>query len=263
MAIALGSAAATLATPLGVELPRYAAMLLASPIRQSISEWEPTSAASGAFLLGALPLLLALTSFGARAPLRDRIVAGTFIVALFGAVRNVPVFAIAVTPIVLGAVPPRLPDPRAGLSRAVFVMSTAAALLLAILAWRASPSIDPMPTDQARALLATASAPRVFCEDFAWCSLFLGTPGKARVFLDGRCDPYPAAVWRDYRTVLDGNERWSTVLAAHRVDAVLVRRDGALDSLLAGRTAWRAIAADRHTRLYLRSPAQPANVRPS
>jgi hypothetical protein len=121
------------------------------------------------------------------------------------------------------------------------------------LSWQRVPAAaSALPLGTARALLAQAHVPpRVFCEDFAWCSLFLNEP--ARFFMDGRCDPYPAPVWRDYREVIDGNRRWAAILDRERIDAVLVRRNGALDSLLAERRGtWRRIASDRVSGLYVR-----------
>ncbi len=71
--------------------------------------------------------------------------------------------------------------------------------------------------------------------------------------MDGRCDPYPAAMWRDYREVMDGNRNWAAIIERERIDAILVRRDGALDSLLAERPGtWRRIASDRLARLYVK-----------
>jgi hypothetical protein len=132
--------------------------------------------------------------------------------------------------------------------------------LMTALSWQRVPSAaSTLPLGTARALLAQAHVPpRVFCEDFAWCSLFLDEP--ARFFMDGRCDPYPAPVWRDYREVIDGNRRWAAILDRERIDAVLVRRNGALDSLLAERHGtWRRIAADGVSGLYVR-PAVVASA---
>jgi hypothetical protein len=259
--LAAACAAATLATPLGWDLPRYALMLVTSPIRHSISEWGATSITSVAFVLGGLPLLLALAAFGVRASLRDRVVAAAFVILLFTAVRNVPVFALAAAPIALAALPfgraPRRVPVRPARALAwttvgaVFVCAVA----LATIVWRGAPARDSaLPVGPARALLAAArTPPRVYCEDFAWCSLFLGDGVPARLFIDGRCDPYPVAVWNEYRNVLDGNRGWAQILDRRRIDAVLVRRDGALDSLLAERGAvWRSIAVDAHARLYVR-----------
>jgi hypothetical protein len=71
--------------------------------------------------------------------------------------------------------------------------------------------------------------------------------------MDGRADPYPPAVWQDYRDVIDGRSDGASILRRYRVNAVMVRRDSALDSLLAARsTAWRSVAADREARLYVK-----------
>nr|MDQ6943784.1 hypothetical protein [Candidatus Eremiobacteraeota bacterium] len=131
----------------------------------------------------------------------------------------------------------------------------ACAAMLAMVAWRGAPAAgSALPAGPVRTLLAQArSQPRVFCEDFAWCSLFLSEPGAVQFYMDGRCDPYPAPMWRDYREVMDGNRRWALILRRERIDAILVRRDGALDSLLAERPGeWRKIASDRLARLYVK-----------
>ena len=261
--LAAACGAATVATPLGIDLWRYAAELLTSPIRHSISEWGATSMSSVAFAIGALPLVLMLAAFGVRASLRDRLLAVAFTLLLFVAVRNVAVFAVAVAPIAFAALPARVRPATATPAgrRAAWVTLVAVACCgatIAGLTWRGAPAFAaPLPQDTAQALLAQPGAPpRVFCEDFAWCSVFLGKP--VRFFMDGRCDPYPARVWRDYREVIDGNRRWAAILDRDRIDAVLVRRNGALESLLAERRGvWRRIIADRVSVLYVR-PSAPA-----
>lgn len=270
--LAAGCGAATLATPLGIDLARYAVELSTSPIRQSISEWGATSMSSFAFAAGALPLVLLLVVFGVRAPLRDRLLAVAFTVLLFSAVRNVAVFAIVAAPIAFAAATSRggasnravrAPAPSArAFAWATLVAVTFCGVSLTALTWRDAPAYaDALPHGTARALLAEAhGTPRVFCEDFAWCSLFLDEP--VRFFMDGRCDPYPAPLWREYREVIDGNARWAAILDRERIDAVLVRRGGALDSLLAERRGgWRRVASDRVSGLYVR-PALLAAARP-
>jgi hypothetical protein len=259
-ALASACGAATLATPLGMDLPRYAVALLMSPIRSMIGEWTATSVASPAFVLGALPLVLVLVAFGSGTSARDRLVTVAFGVLLFTAVRNIPVFAFAVAPIACAALPRGRTDtqtaPRARAPAwTTFGAATVAAALLVVLPWRTvSAQVSPLPFGPARTLLARAHAPpRVFCEDFAWCSIFLLERKPARFFMDGRCDPYPPAVWREYRKVVQGDPGWETILDDDRVDAVLVHRDGALDRLLSERAArWRDVATDAHTRLYVR-----------
>ncbi len=257
--VAAGCGAATLATPLGFDLVRYAGALLTSPIRASIDEWSATSISNAGFLAGALPLLLILAAFGVRASLRDRLVAFVFALLLFSAVRNVPVFALVAAPIAFAA----LPRARTGVVTAGTAARSAAWVTLAVVAccgvgiavlsWRAAPPAgEAMPLGTAHVLLAqTRTPPRVFCENFAWCSLFLSEP--VTFYMDGRCDPYPAPLWRDYRDVVRGNRRWAAILDRERIDAVLAHRDGALDSLLAERRGeWRRIASDPVADLYVR-----------
>jgi hypothetical protein len=84
--------------------------------------------------------------------------------------------------------------------------------------------------------------------------MFLRDDPSATVFIDGRADPYPVNVWREYRAVVDGRNAWASILAAHRVDAVLVRRDSALDSLLADNPRlWASVGEEQRARLYVRS----------
>jgi hypothetical protein len=263
--------AATLATPLGLDLPRYAASMLSSPLRDVVSEWHATSVTSTAFVLGALPLVLVLIAFGVRTSWRDRLVAVSFGLLLFGAVRNVPVFAFTVAPIACAALPRASRSaaedaPARAAAWVTFGATALAAAVLVALPWRtASAQTSPLPFGPARTLLARAhTPPRVFCEDFAWCSIFLLEPQPARFFMDGRCDPYPAAVWREYREVLDANPDWAVVLDRERVDAVLVRRNGVLDTLLAEHTrTWRSIASDAHARLYVRPALLVLELPPS
>jgi hypothetical protein len=226
-----------------------------------VTEWRATSITSPAFALGALPLLLILAAFGVRTSLRDRLVAAAFTVVLFTAVRNVPVFALVVAPIAAAALASGrardgAPPQRASVAAWATVGAIAVSfVVLAGSAWRSAPPAESLlPTGPVRTLLAQArTQPRVFCEDFAWCTLFLLEPGAARVYMDGRCDPYPAPMWRDYRELLGGRPRWAAILERERVDAVLVQRDGALDSLLAERPrTWRRIASDGLTRLYVK-----------
>lgn len=259
-AVGAASALATLCTPLGLALPRYVAMLLSSPIRAAIAEWGATSIGAVAFTAGALPLLLMLVAFGVRSPVRDRIVAVVFTVFLFAAVRNVPIFAFAIAPIALAALPcgPSRPADAFFARIAAWitvVAAVAAAAVIAALTWNAASGAAAMLPDRTRAvlLLRARSEPRVFCEDFAWCSIFLGRQPSATVFMDGRGDPYPLAVWNAYLRVLHGNVGWDAVLARYRVDAVLVRPDGALESLLRTQPRlWRMIASDAVSRLYVR-----------
>ncbi len=253
-------AAAVFATPLGPRLPAYALGLLNSPIRHSIEEWRPTNFGDFAFAAGAFPLLLLLAVNVTRLSLRDRLLVACFMTLLFTAVRNVPLFALAVAPLALASLP-RSSKPQ-NVSRGAAVLGWGTVALLAFMAvdaplsivHHAPPREQGLPIAPAHAVAATKGhAGRVFCEDFAWCSLFLNEAPGPRFFMDGRADPYPLNVWHDYLTVINGEVGWNKVLARWQVDAVLVKRDKALDALLAASPAcWRAATADDHVRLYLK-----------
>jgi hypothetical protein len=260
LSIALACVASVFATPLGADLPRYAVNLAMSPIRASIAEWAPTSANSFAFLAGALPLLLMLVIFAKELSVRDRLVAVVFVPALFFAVRNVPIFALTLAPVAFGSVPSLRRIARVSLVANACIAAALAATSIA--AWRMAPSMQSIPSAVAQSLVAnTRSRPRVFCEDFAWCSLFLSPASSARVFMDGRADPYPPALWREYRDVIDGRSDWASILDGDRINAVMVRRDSALDSLMAARApAWVPRAGDRQTRLYVKLMVRPRSV---
>jgi len=98
---------------------------------------------------------------------------------------------------------------------------------------------------------------RVLCADFAWCGLLVGNP-HARVFLDGRADPYPVKVWNDFIEIAKVGPAWRERLDAYRVDAIVVGRDGPLDQALVNDRGWRSAFADKRYRLWLR--AHPARV---
>jgi hypothetical protein len=201
-----------------------------------------------------------LVAFGVRSRVRDRIVAVVFTVFLFAAVRNVPIFTFAVAPIALAALPSKTRIAAAPLSARIagwltVAAAATAAVAIATLTWNAAPVAPAALPDQTRAalLLRARTQPRVLCEDFAWCGVFLGRTPRAAVFMDGRSDPYPVVVWNAYLIALHGNAGWDAVLARYRVNALLVRPDGALESLLRTQPRqWRMIAHDRVARLYVR-----------
>jgi hypothetical protein len=255
--LAAACAAAVCATPLGLELPRYTIALMGSPIRQWIDEWGHTDIGSAAFAVGALPLLLVFAVRGGRATVTDRIAIVAFAILLFSAVRNVPVFAIVVAPIAASVLGLSAPSARRTTSERIASMITVAAaavvvVSLPLLSLKSAAPSDPLPLGAATMLEATHRGSRVFCEDLAWCSVFLGDR-STRVFMDGRCDPYPLPVWRDYIAVIGGNPVWSAVLDRWRVDAILVRPAGALDALLiAEPDEWAYVGSDRRARVYVR-----------
>jgi hypothetical protein len=255
--LALGCAAAVCATPLGTTLPEYAFALMRSPIRDWIHEWHRTAFTDPAFALGTLPVMVLAVVAVRRASWRSLALAAPFGYLAFAAVRNVPLAAIACAPLAASALTALLPSlasfrPYAGraLAAAGFALVFAGASTVTALGARYAQ--DDRPLLAIHELTRLPGRHRLFCEDFAWCGLALDT-GTIGVFVDGRADPYPIEVWRQYDTVLHARAGWRPILRRYGVDAMLVRRDRALDRA-AQRGGWR-IVRDGPTRLLVAQKA--------
>jgi hypothetical protein len=72
------------------------------------------------------------------------------------------------------------------------------------------------------------------------------------VFVDGRADPFPPAVWADYDAIVHARPAWRAIVRRYRVDALLVYRGRSLDRA-ARAGGWR-IMRDGPVRLFVRAP---------
>lgn len=275
----LACAFATLATPLGVRLPQYAWMLSTSPIRADIGEWLSALAYPMVqFWFVAVPLVAALIAGCAfrRVPWSDRFLAAVLFGMAVMAVRNIPQLTLAVAPMCtallarrnarspfaaarelrsgLDALAKRIPAPvatfaiRGGVPAGAAVAALAIAAFAAALHAAAGGAFGPVgvPAYPSGALARLDDAPgshRVLCADFGWCSGVLADR-RVRVFLDGRCDPYPPSVWRDYETVVGVRPGWRSVLARRGVDAIVVERGKKLARALRADPRWRVTYDD-------------------
>jgi hypothetical protein len=261
---------ATLATPLGIRLPLFALSFARSPIRQFIIEWRPVDVTDAAVYAGALPLL-ALAAYGAfrlwRSMPRDVVVVAALAVMMEMAMRNVPLFTIAAIPLAANGLTLllarfRLPaDPMSERGPRFFMLGSAVVLGAAIfIVVLRSPlplgSFHP-PQREFAALAATTGDHRIFCTDFTDCSVALQFP-NLRVFLDGRADAFPLAVWKDFNTIRFAEPGWDERLQSRNVNAVLVKTGDSLDLAIRRQGGeWRFFDGDAFKRLYVRisSPA--------
>ena len=252
--LTVGCAAAVCATPLGTALPLYALTLARSPIRHWINEWQRTSFTDPGFLMGVLPVLVLAALAAARAPRRSLAIAVPFSYLAFAATRNVPLAAIAFAPFAAVALSRLIPSlaslgARASRTAALVAPALAFTVLAAATATAAQRAHDTRPLRAITELARLPGAHRLLCEDFAWCGPALET-GRIAVFLDGRADPFPLAVWREYDAVIHVRPQWRSILRRHDVNALLVARGERLDR--AARTAGWRIATDAPIRLLLR-----------
>jgi len=269
--IAVGSAIAICANPFGVGLPIYALSLFNSPLKDQITEWGATDLGNYSFVLGALPLL-ALACIAAvpqaRRSARDIVLLVVFSYLLLSAARNIALFGLVALPIVAPALtrafklfapspPPR--DARAARTeRIAGIVMPAIGLVLALIVGIGLLRSGERTKDTlaAHAIASLESLPgerRVFCADFAWCGLALGKP-NVRVFLDGRADPYPLAVWIDFDKIARLRPSWREALTRYDVDTIVVAKDAPLDQALAfgAPKAWRSTYVDKSFRVWIR-----------
>jgi hypothetical protein len=252
-------ALATLATPLGLRLPTYAVSLLVSPIRYGIVEWQPADLRTIAFICGLLPLIAAfcLTGAGRRREIPLFLV---LVWMAFSAVRNIPVCAILIAPVVASRLavylPERLRINQLVQERGVAVMAYVCFIPCAFLiTWNLARGASKLPGILPQTAMAAASEQpgmhRVYCEDWSWCSLALQRPNM-RIFMDGRCDPFPLSVWHQDAIMTHVKPQWRTVVAKNHIDEMLLRPHSKLERAVALKSDWRLIYSDTRVKLFVK-----------
>ncbi len=267
--LALGCGFALLATPLLWELPGYAVMLLHSPFRNAIEEWQPSNLVDTALYAGVLPLLAIACYFGIAAPRerwRDGMLLAITAPLAFMAVRHLPICAITIAPMAaqrLSSIVGKYARVNVVLeerfSEYLLAAGAAIASIAVTLSLLHTPAIvaPTLPRTAVARLAALPGEHNLFCEDFAWCSLALPTK-NVRAYLDGRCDPYPARIWKTYISIAAVHPDWDERLTGSGANAVLVRRGRALAQALSVRSDWHLYYSDRTYELFLRSAVQTA-----
>lgn len=269
--LAAGSLGAICLNPFGWHLPAYALSLFASPFKALIGEWKVSDVDDPSFAFAALPLLLLGMLCGVRGErrFRDAFVLGAATWLLLGAARNTALFGLVALPIVSASLSRAVPwfaarweEPSRVDRVAAYALPVGAVICAFVVA---ALLVRDAPRDDGRRLAGSAIAAlarqpgehRVFCADFAWCGRVVGTPHE-RVFLDGRADPYPQAVWDDFSTIAFLRPAWRERLAARGVDTVIVARGAPLDQALERDPRWHAVFSDDDYRLWLVSRRRAA-----
>ena len=253
---------ALVCTPLGWHLPVYAIRVETSlPILHRVSEEQPVRIRDLAFFLGSLPIALLLLLPNPRNLLRykaESLPLLMLFVAMIFQVRQAPLFAIAAAPLAarhLDLAVPRLAeqDKRARKWEPVTLIAISLMILFAavflVQTLRGHPQAQP--TAAMSSLAGDGRRHRVFCQDFAWCSVALQFP-NLRVFTDGRLDPFPARVWDDYLSVFSMKPSWEQTLDQYNVDSVVALRGSPFERKLAADTRWRDTFTDERYKVYER-----------
>ncbi len=259
---AAGCVLAICMTPLLGQLYTYAFSLETSPIRSSIAEWQPSDIVDIALYAGVLPLIGICAYFGIAAPRerwRDGMLFALTAPMAFVAVRHLPICALTIAPMAAQRITSVLgPYVRVNvvlnewITRIVVGISCAACAALIVVNLLHTPSVSGVTLPK-KAVAAIANVPgmhNLYCEDFAWCSLALSQK-NVRTFVDGRCDPFPKAVWDDYIAVEHLHPQWARVLSHYGVNAVLAKPGRPLAQALALRHDWRALYNDGQYEVFL------------
>lgn len=241
---------ATCATPLGWHLPAYAFALEHSPIRTFIIEWQPVGVADGAFWMSTVPICFGLGFLvwkRFRLPATDILMTLACGYLLWDTSRNIPIFAIAVAPIVCASVTRFLlvkteqREHRWELMLKAIIITVALPLMFLLsvrgtvaqyakngylLPILAISTIESMPGEK-----------RLFCYNFSSCSLAIDD-AHVRTFMDGRCDPFPWPIWQKYRIAMYARHGWERVLDAYHITVVLTLDGTPLTRVLARSTIW-------------------------
>jgi hypothetical protein len=249
-------------TPLGWRLPAYAIELASSPIRHFIAEWQPPGVHDLSFMLGALPIALAIVLGGRATLLGEKarsFPAALMFAAMLLAGRNIALFAIVAAPLAAGGLDARFPAIRSAGRRftelePVALVSVVVAIAISVMALLRIQRAQPpaLPVAAIASIAGSGAEHRIFCENFTWCSLVLQYPAQ-RVFLDGRCDPYPSNVWNSYVSVIRRGPYWQRQLQRYGVDPVVASRTTQFGALLASSPDWRLAFRDRAFAVYLRN----------
>ncbi|HTU21927.1 MAG TPA: hypothetical protein VMG10_28070 [Gemmataceae bacterium] len=248
----LASFAATLANPYGWRVYEYVVLTSKAASGRPIDEWLPPSLnlLTGKVWALSLLLLVGLAWSPRRPTVREICLLCGFLLPACGSVRMVAWWLLICTPILaaqLTALWPRSRQLDAGDNRPSLGNTLACGLLVVVmilsLPWLEA--YNPILSRPGRAhrtetdlqaladrLRAAGHGSRIFTR-FAWGE-YLGwslTPNYT-VFMDGRIEIIPDAVWQQYVAVTRGRADWETILAAYDVDYLLLDTSGYHHDLL-------------------------------
>jgi hypothetical protein len=257
VAVTVIASAATLLNPFGLGVWTYIYDLSTNPvIRNTISEWAPTSLAS---LPGWLTVLSGLAVAWVLIRRRQPVpwtalvtLAGFFLLAL--SAQRAIVWWGLVAPVVMAALlrdrsaarsvdgPPGRNE-GAGPARVVVV-----ALLLAVIAlapwWRGDryqTFLTAAPPGLTEAVRELPAGSRLMVHQ-PWGSWFEFAVPQDLVFVDARIEIVPEAIWEDYGQVGFGGAGWKQVLDDWEVDVIVADRDWPLLPYLRADTeGWREL----------------------
>ena len=285
--LAVACGLATLVNPSGWRLPAHVLEFLWNPVlARFANEFRSPNFHSGGahgfvieLALVVLTLILLRPSFSAT----DVVVMGTWGLLALLAARNVPIFALVITPILAEHWQTVLTNAGASgrlesyrrfsaklAARDCYADGRAAAavVIVALLAVIAKPKVlggNPLvETDLLTNRFPVAAVhflhedPRLVSgemfNDYGWGGYLALVMPEHKVFVDGRNDFYGAALIQEFRDVSEVHTNWEPVLRKYGVGWTILPRLHPLNELLALRTDWSLAYDDDVTAIYVRKP---------
>ncbi len=278
-------AAASLINPNGWHLHAHIVQFLREPVLAKFTnEFRSPNFHSDAmrgFFLQLLTLGALLILVRPRLRATDVLLIGVWGYLALQTVRNVPIFAIIVTPILAeywqaaihSAHPSRMMDWYRALSanvtridRSTDGSALVAVVLVLLLGVLAKPTLfgggpivvteilpDHFPVSATRFITANPRAVRgEMFNDYGWGGYLLLALPEHKVFVDGRNDFYGPELIQDFDTVNRAHPGWEDVLRKYKVDWTILPRAHPLNELLALNKDWTLSYTDQVAAIYSR-----------
>jgi hypothetical protein len=283
----IGCALATLVNPNGWQLPAHVIEFLRNPVlAHYTNEFRSPDFHSGAahgLLIEFIVIVLTLIWLRPVMSATDVVVTGTWGLLALLAARNIPIFALVITPVLAqqwqaglaNAKPGRLLDSyrrvsanATALNHSAGGWATISVALLALVAVLAKPKLvggEPVVTTDvlsnrfpvAAVQFVTAHPQAVHGEmfnDYGWGGYLMLTMPAHRVFVDGRNDFYGPDLIREYSSVNTVETNWETVLHKYGVGWTILPRAHPLNVLFSLRKDWDLAYVDDVAAIYTRTP---------
>jgi hypothetical protein len=258
----------SVANPLGARLLLFPFTIFQKRANfAAIIEWRSPdfNGAEGRFALVFVALALVILA-RYRVSWRDLVPAVGFLVLGLLAMRNLPVAAVVLAP-VLGralrrtdgssrATAAEIAPSRQRLNRAVLITIIALFALFAASILTTAPIEASGYPEKAATYLdqqGLLSSPHVVAEqDFVGNYLSLRYGRRVPVFIDDRYDMYPTSVIYDYFDLAAAKPSWSRILDKYDVDVIIWGKDTALASLLNQSDGWQRVHTDTTDAVWVR-----------
>jgi hypothetical protein len=241
-------------------------------LRRSISEWRPPyplDFGGGMFFLSAIAVAVFLFRIRRRLTWARVVSFAAFLAMAATTQRAIVWWTLAVPFLIADLLEPRIvrAEPKRVINTGVLALLVA--LAVAFLPWFrptfASSASTISTTDgllafapgvySERVAAATEPGARLFVAQ-AWASWFELVLPQDPVMVDPRIELFTPAIWRDYRTISDGEPGWQRVADRWHIDALVLSRLQQQDLIdaLGSHAGWDEIYRDDEGVILVRSP---------